>query len=278
MKILSVFSRKNTAILLVALSAGLLAACSGDSENPVAQVAAAPAKPSFEPIDQRKSGMDMYRESQLKAQQAKEDAAKAEQQATEARIAKQEKANRSTPFDRYQAFESQDDIMYLYKKMATSSPRFEMMAARMGEGAYKEKDAFKRKERIAAFESKVKSLIDASSGNRYRSLDVGVDVASYDFENKIFKLTGLTRKGAGFAMGLSPWHWVTFSNADQYGSIPVEDEQLARKIESLRAAGTMHTRIYFFVSEAVETDAGSLESEITRVELIDKDGTVLATL
>lgn len=124
---------------------------------------------------------------------------------------------------------------------------------------YNEPDAFKKQELISSELPPIKQLVDAYTKQRYYVIEFGQShdgispnfsiSDAYDFDHKSFKING---GQACFNVGYGNQQQVGLSFTDASPAlceIKVEDIEMAKRLEQLRAARNAHLRgkIYFFV-------------------------------
>lgn len=279
-----------TTFLTLALCAGLLSACTEDKAEAPAPKAEAPAEkvntplaqapaaqapvaqnPSMAPFTGGLNAYNAHKEKQrLEAQQAEED-----------RRAGFKKADRSVPFEQYREIKDGKTIMLIYHAMTQGSLSGEDLAKAYDDQLYTEKDAFKRQDRIKAFMPQVEADMIGLIDSPYYAMDVSISVESYDFDKKAFKVNGISKDGLAVSIRGAGKQFVTFVNGSEYGWLKVEDEALARKIEGIRneSFGDFTAKAYFFAAHAQSAGkVNAIESELTRVEIISKNGEVVGVI
>lgn len=278
---------KKTTILMLALCAGLLSACSEEKDAAPAPESKAPAAQQEAPAAKQEApaaqapamapftgGLNAY--NAHKEKQRMEAA-----QAESARKAGFKKADRSVPFEQYQEIKDGKTIMLIYHAMTNGSLDGEQLAKAYDERLYEEEDAFKRQDRIKAFMPKVQADMVGIIDSPYYTLEFRVSLDSYDFDKKAFKVYGVSNEGLSVSMRGAGKQHITFINGSEYGWLKVEDEALARKIEDIRnkSFGNFTAKVYFFAANAHQKGKGNaIESELTRVEVAAENGEVVGVI
>lgn len=286
-----------TTILTLALCAGLLSACTEDKAEAPAPKAEAPAAPAVKPEAPAAKADAPAAKVNAPAAQApamasftgglnaynahKEKQRLEAQQAEDARHASFKKADRSVPFEQYREIKDGKTLMLIYHAMTQGSLSGEVLADFYDDQFYTEKDAFKRQDRIKAIMPQVEADMAGLIDSPYYAMGVGISVESYDFDKKAFKVNGISKDGLAVSLRGSGKQFVTFVNGGEYGWLKVEDEALARKIESIRneSFGDFTAKAYFYAANAQPVGkVNAIESELTRVEIISKNGEVVGVI
>lgn len=291
-----------TTILTLALCAGLLSACTEEKAEAPAPKAEAPAAASAAPAAKVAASAEKVNVPSAQAPVAqdpaltpfggglnaynayKEQQRLAAQQEKDSRHAGFEKADRSIPFERYREIEDGKWLALKYQTMAGGEPDREVLADIYDSTLYQETDTFKRNDRIKAIMPTAQAEMAEIAGHSYYAMDVKVGLGEYDFDQKAFKLNGVNREGVSFSIDGAGKHFVAFVNGQDYQWIKVEDESEARRIEALRTSSDIRTKTfrgkaYFFAANAQPGERVNLiESELTRLEIFDSTGALIATL
>jgi len=113
---------------------------------------------------------------------------------------------------------------------------------------------------------------------RYVKLEIADSIDKYDFEKKGFPLaSSVWEKGSYRYFGDNSNYKIGFNNGADFRYLGVPEEDKARVIEGLRSKyADMRTVVYGYVQEA-DVSKKLVLAQILKIELLDKQGNVLAT-
>lgn len=214
----------------------------------------------------------------------------------------------SKPLTEYTELNSGRQLMAHFVSLKALTAEEWARAADGNEKIAREQDAFKRKDLIKQFQETVEAEAKVVAGQRYVYFDLPdllpreewSHLGEYNFDSKAFpvpffaskknrdKLSGqyvVTHSKLGF--GDERFAGLDFTNGDQFAQLKVEEEALARTIESNRKKAKMiggvmyrpdlRVRAYVFISGAQASGfAGNyVTGQIMKLQLRDPQGKVL---
>jgi hypothetical protein len=192
-----------------------------------------------------------------------------------------------TPTSSYVPIHSGNQIMFLYYAISDEKPDYTNIAGAYSQNYRTTTDAFKKQDILNALKPKVDAEIADARSHRYVSVDQNSAlIGHYNFAKKSFPLNSSVVNLFGSTVHLADNSTISFSDNDQYDLIltngsqfadmPVADETTAKQIESAVSQGKMFTvRIYAF-AKSTDPNRDGVLCEITRVQLLDASGTLLA--
>lgn len=245
---------------------GLLAAC---SEKKTVETPKEP-KPQTEAVTPKganANAVTAFNEAQKKAQPAKP------------------APDLSVPLENYTALKQDKGgtwVTYLAVAYGDKKPDDKELLNLFSGKYYNEPDAFKKQELISTELPPIKESVTGYSKQRYYSLDFGTSndgiapfftlTNGYDFDTKSFKVNG---GETCFSTNYGNQQGVTLSFADASPAlcnIKVEDVEMAKRIEQLRAANTANLRgkIYFFVQSVEQGNQVKVIPTQVQYDIYDK--------
>ncbi len=213
----------------------------------------------------------------------------------EATLASTSKPNPDTLADQFVDMVTIQDCLGLYAALASDEgrPRAVTQFAAMEDPKFRNLDGFARADAIKAAEGAFETAVAPMKGKTlftYTSTS-NDDYREYNMEQKAFFDSTRLTWGSSDPLGASEGNTqLSLTKGDGHcilqlvntenwkGQFKVEDEGQARAADAARQAGNGHVRFYL---QAAEVDAGTLDwprvkAEVVRIELVDKDGHVLA--
>lgn len=188
------------------------------------------------------------------------------------------KADKGTPLESYAVLSGGKPLLFSYYALSGMPVDYEIIAKNISADYSLSSDEFKKRDILAALKPGIDSAIDEAKAKRYFKLSTADGVRAYDFDSKSFPHQSLGNEGIYFSFNDAPAYRLVFSNGSAFGRIKVPEDTDAREIERRRAAlERIGTRVYFFLSD-VELGSRTVRAEITRVELVDGTGRVLASM
>lgn len=147
-----------------------------------------------------------------------------------------------------------------------------------------ETDHFKRADKLKSIEHMVSEQVMRMSGKRYFSVPSG-GISGYDPNIRSFVVEPQPRvefwtldilSPAAYANSLNNIPIIRFVEGTELKAIPIEDEKLARKIETKRVDGSLRTLLLGYVSELEPPpyphSIGVIHIELIGFEIRDKKG------
>ncbi|MGQ3046520.1 MAG: hypothetical protein ACT6Q8_15995 [Niveispirillum sp.] len=185
-------------------------------------------------------------------------------------------ADKSVPLSSYKAMESGRALMFAHLAADTLPLDYEKIAARISDDYRSEEDVFKKNDLLQALKPAIDAEVTKSKSNMYYYMMDDDGVSSYDFATKSFQIPRLSTSGNYTYFYDNSSFKLEYSNPVEFSRVEVTDETRARLIEKLRSqARGLMTKVYFFASS---TELGSpiVKAEITKVQILDRQGNVLA--
>ena len=186
----------------------------------------------------------------------------------------------STPLQNYQEIKSGKQLMYAFLATSTLPIDYEKIAGHVSSEFRYQQDEFKKRDMLNALKPAIEAEVGKAKQSRYYVMRIGNGssgvVEKYDFAQKQFPLPDLKDSDSYRYFNDVSDYKLGFSNARAFNSLNVPDENAARTIENLRSTyQPLSLLVYFFASET-ELGENKLKGEIMKVQLVDKQGTVLA--
>lgn len=248
----NVFLSLRGATMIAATAGMLLTACSKDEASPAPAESAAPEAVAIEEAKQR---------AEIKAREAalpKPDATK--------------------PLAEYPELDSGVSIMALYVAASRLPPDYEKLSGTLSSEYRSTSDTFRKRDLLQALKPQVDELVSAAKANPYGWMEVGGgdQLAAYNFERGGFPVREFEPGKQRYFSDASEYK-LQWANAKSVGFLPVKDEALARQIEAMRNdyGKQPRLRIYFF-AQSTDLNDQSVKAHVTRVQVVDSSGQVLA--
>lgn len=200
------------------------------------------------------------------------------EQAKEAARANLPKGDPNTPASSYVDIDSGNQIMFAYLSIAGMPIDYNEVAGNYSRDYLTMSDEFKKNDLLKALKVKIDAGVAQAAQQRYVKLEISDSVGKYDFEKKAFPLdSSIWEKGSYRYFGDNSNYKIGFNNGASFRYLNVPEEDKARVIEGLRSKyESMRTVVYGFVQDA-DVSKKVVQAQILRIELLDKNGNVLAT-
>lgn len=197
-----------------------------------------------------------------------------------AEIVKQEalpKPDADKPLSSYPELTSDQQLMFLYTATSKLPPDFETMAKVYSREYRQSSDAFRKNDLLQAIKPQIEQGIAQAAAQPYAWLQLeDVKLESYDFQRKGFVVKEFGQETSRFFEYGSPYK-LTWANRQQVVFAPVADEAIARELEAIREKWDRKPRLkVFFFAQSADLDKQQINAFVTRVQLIDRGGRVLA--
>lgn len=242
-----------TKMAATALAVGLLAACSKSAPNPAA--------PASQPTL-----------SGALAPAAVQQAAKA------AKAASLPTPDWKTPDSAYVEITKGTQVMFLDAAFSGMPPDYDKMAQVYSSAYRMESDAFKKHDLLAAIRPKLDAgIADAKLHPYITWTDSTPQLGHYDFATHSFPDNSALFASNGFMSYSDAYGYdLSVTNGAAFQRFVVPDEATARTIESLRGQWmALRIRIFAFVQGTDESGTPTVQADITKVQILDKNGQVL---
>ena len=181
------------------------------------------------------------------------------------------------PLSTYVELESGNQLMFLYVAASKLPPNYEKLAAAFSSEYRNTSDSFRKNDLMQAIKPQLEQKIAQASTDPYAWMGVSnAELGAYDFQRKGFPV-GAFEEGSYRYFNDNYGYKIGWANGPQLAFAPVADEAVARQLESMRTgySNTPRLKIYFFAQSA-DLDNERVKALVTRVQITDKSGRVLA--
>jgi hypothetical protein len=201
-------------------------------------------------------------------------------------------ADLSKPTSAYREMKNSADTIYAYYAIFPTDVNYGRIAEAISKKYRGEQDGFKKQDIVETLKADMDAGLKKARDNKYYFLNFPagrMNVEAYNFEKKAFFNPGLginqdpyrSYSVPTFALpdsdgGGRNGAELRFSNVKQFSNVKIEDQQVARKMESLRNSGKLSMNVYFYAND-IRVDIPSLIAQITKVEYVDPAGDVVFT-
>ena len=181
------------------------------------------------------------------------------------------------PLAAYTELESGNQIMFLYVAASKLPPDYTKLASAYSKEFRDTSDAFRQNDLLQAIKPQLEQKIAQASADPYGWMEVDdARLGAYDFQRKGFPV-GEFEDGRYRYFNDAYDYKIGWANYTQLAFAPVADEAIARQLESMRTgySNTPRLKIYFF-AQGADLDNERVKALVTRVQITDKSGRVLA--
>lgn len=188
--------------------------------------------------------------------------------------------DKSIPFASYQELNSGKQLFYAYQAASTLPIDYDKASRSISRDYARESDEFKKRDLLTAIKPALDAEIEKAKQNKYYYMDINAYpvVEKYNFEQQAFKLPALADASSMHYFNDFYEYKLKFTNVDNFNNLKVIDENVARNIEGLRSKGrNLEIRVYFFANDT-ELGEALVKAQIMKVELLDKNGNLLAEI
>lgn len=187
------------------------------------------------------------------------------------------KGDPATPSASYTEVDSGNQLMFAYLGVAGMPIDYNEVATSYSRDYVAASDEFKKNDLLKALKVKIDTGVAQAAQQRYVKVDVANPIQKYDFSQKGFPLdSSVWEKGVYRYFGDNSAYKIGFNNGVRFRYLNVPDEEKARVIESVRARyEAMHLIVYAYIQDA-DISQKVVQAQIMKVELVDKNGKVLA--
>lgn len=185
------------------------------------------------------------------------------------------KADMNKPLDAYPELQNGQQLMFLYTAASRLPPDFAKLAGHYSRDYRDTSDSFRKNDLLQAIKPQLEQQIAAAAASPYAWMPVdNVRLGAYDFDRKGFPVNEFDNDGQRYFRD-NYGYKLSWANRDQVRFAPVTDEARARELESLRTRHRLGLKVYFFAQSA-NLNSQTIEAYVTRVQVMDRDGRVLA--
>lgn len=202
-----------------------------------------------------------------------------------AKVASLPQPDWNTPDSAYVPITKGTQLMYLYAAFSGMPPDYDKMASAISQDYNMTSDQFKKHDMVAALKPKIDAGIADAKAHPYIVITDDPQLGHYDFQRKAFPVGSALFQSGGYeqivdtggpVIHLVGGERLSVSNGQPFQQINVPDENLAKTIEAqVSQYGNFKERIYAFVQGTDDSAGPMVNTEITKVELLDPRGQVL---
>lgn len=181
-----------------------------------------------------------------------------------------------TPASEYEILETGEQAAYLYYAIANIPTDHDAIAQKLSSKYRFSMDGFEKKEILNSLKPAIDENINAYKEKPIGYIRASAELGPYDFDRKGFVIGAVGTESTYYSFDN---YKVQFKNSGQVNFIEVNDETIARELESMRAGYNNKpiAKIYF-IADNVNLDGKTIKSLITNVEIVEKSGRVLASI
>lgn len=182
------------------------------------------------------------------------------------------------PLSTYPEIDRGMQIMFLYVAASRLPPDLPKLAAVFSSEYRETNDSFRKNDLMAAIKPQVEIKIAEARTSPYGWMDIddSDNLGAYDFERKGFAVEEFQSARHRYINDASDYK-LGWANHNQVAFAPVADEAVARQLEAMRTdyGNKPRLKIYFFAQSA-DLNSQKVNAIVTRVQITDKSGRVLA--
>ena len=179
--------------------------------------------------------------------------------------------------------ESGSDAIFLYQAASNMPPDFEMLAAQYSKEYRETSDSFRKQELLTALKPQIEQRIAQAKVSPYAqiTLNYNNNLEAYDFQRKGFPVLSFAENTKQETLGddYDSYKKLNWVNGSQVAFAPIADETVAREVEGMRTRQRYDNppllKVYFF-AQSVDLNSNVINALVTRVQVTDKSGRVLA--
>lgn len=202
----------------------------------------------------------------------------ARQAEAQAKIAALPKADMAKPLTDYPKLDGGEHLMFLYLAAARLPPDYTSIASAFSSDYRDTSDSFRKQDLLTALKPQIDARIGEATQQPYAwmELDNSDNLSAYDFQRGGFPVNEFQQEKTRFFNDSSSYR-LTWANREAVVFAPVKDEAMARVIEAMRSdyGNTPQLKVYFF-AQAADLDNKHVKAVVTRVQITDRSGRVLA--
>jgi len=184
------------------------------------------------------------------------------------------------PLANYINLTSGNQLMFLYYALSGMPPDYSKIAGLYSKDYRSTSDTFKQQDILKTLTPQIDASIAAAKSQRYLIWTEDYSpVGHYDFGKKAFPLNSpyLQNATATGYFNDNNGYQIKFGNGADFAVMPVPDENQAKEIENrVSKSQPFKVKIYCF-AQNTDPSNDSVNTVITRVELLTEDGAVLAS-
>lgn len=208
------------------------------------------------------------------------------QQASKAaKVASLPQPDWNTPDSAYVPISKSTQLTYLYAAFSGMPPDYDKIASAISQDYSMTSDQFKKHDMLAALKPKIDAGIADAKAHPYIIITDDPQLGHYDFQRKAFPVGSALFQAGGYeqivdtsgpVIHLVGGERLSVDNGQPFQQLNVPDENLAKTIEAqVSQYGNFKERIYAFVQGTDDSSGPTVNTEITKVELLDQRGQAL---
>lgn len=196
----------------------------------------------------------------------------------EAKVAALPKPDLARPLSEYAKLDGGESLMFLYLAAAKLPPDYDAIASDFSSDYRNSNDSFRKHDLLTALKPQIDQHLAAAAQQPYAwmAVDDSDNLGAYDFKRGGFPVTEFLEAKTRYFNDVSGYN-LGWTNREALAFAPVKDEAVARDIESMRGKYDQSPRlkVYFF-AQSVDLEAKAIKAFVTRVQITDRNGRVLA--
>lgn len=187
------------------------------------------------------------------------------------------KADKSVPASDYVAFNSGNQLMYLYLGLSGMPIDYRDIVGKVSAEYRQTNDEFRKSDLLKALQPQIDASVAQARTQRYFKIDISYPIGKYDFEKNGFPVDNSVWESGSYRYfnDNSQYH-VGFTNGEAFRYLTNIPEESARNIERLRATYNGVKMVVYGFAQAVDMSNTTVQAEIVGIELVDNKGNVLA--
>lgn len=181
------------------------------------------------------------------------------------------------PLDQYTEVDDGEDLMFLYLATTGLPPQYEKAAEAISADYRNTSDSFRKRDLLKALTPQIDQQLAAAKNQPYRWMEIeNADLGPFDFQRGGFPV-GEFAEGKYRYFNTASDYKLTWENHAAVGFAPVPDEATARAIEEMRSGYSDRPRLkVYFMGRSADLNETAVKGHVTKVQIIDKTGRVLA--
>jgi hypothetical protein len=196
----------------------------------------------------------------------------------DAKLAALPKADLAKSLTDYAKVDSGVQLMFLYLAASKLPPDYDSIASSFSADYRGTSDTFRKHDLMAALKPQIDARIAAATQQPYgwEEVDDSSNLSAYDFQRKGFPVGEFSQTMTRYFNDASDYR-VEWANREALAFAPVNDEAVAREIETMRTKydQSPRLRVYYF-AQSVDLGSKTIKAFVTRVQITDSHGRVLA--
>lgn len=188
--------------------------------------------------------------------------------------------DRSVPLEQYREITSGHDLMFLWLANARMPVDHAKVADDYSDEYRRTQDAFRKNDLLAALKPRIDEGIAHARQSPYLIWDSSESslLDHYDFDSKSFLVRASVLQPTAYGYFNGSRYKIAFSAGPEFQRLKVEDEALARRIESMIGKyPPLRAKVYAFAQDG-EPDSLTLRCKIVAIKILTDDGQELAMI